>query len=101
MKSAYLYRKLILLLKIRIGKVISGFGHYAGLIQFASKVIALHTDGVGTKIIIAQLMKKFDTLGIDCVAMNVNDIICVGAVPIGFLDYIALKNPIIILSENY
>ena len=53
----------------------------------------MHTDGVGTKIIIAQLMKKFDTLGIDCVAMNVNDIICVGAVPIGFLDYIALKKP--------
>ena len=72
-------------------KIISGFGHYAGLVEFDSKVIAMHTDGVGTKIIIAQLMKKFDTLGIDCVAMNVNDIICVGAVPIGFLDYIALK----------
>jgi phosphoribosylformylglycinamidine cyclo-ligase len=38
-------------------------------------------------------MKKFDTVGIDCVAMNVNDVICVGAVPIGFLDYIALKKP--------
>ena len=71
----------------------SGYGHYAGLLEFKSKVFALHTDGVGTKIIIAQLMKKFDTLGIDCVAMNVNDVICVGAVPIGFLDYIALKKP--------
>lgn len=71
----------------------SGFGHYAGLIEFQSKVFALHTDGVGTKIIIAQLMKKFDTVGIDCVAMNVNDVICVGAMPIGFLDYIALKKP--------
>lgn len=71
----------------------TGFGHYAGLLEFQSKVFALHTDGVGTKIIIAQLMKKFDTLGIDCVAMNVNDVICVGAVPIGFLDYIALKKP--------
>ena len=71
----------------------SGFGHYAGLIEFQSKVFALHTDGVGTKIIIAQLMKKFDTVGIDCVAMNVNDVICVGAMPVGFLDYIALKKP--------
>jgi phosphoribosylformylglycinamidine cyclo-ligase len=71
----------------------SGFGHYAGLIEFESKVFALHTDGVGTKIIIAQLMKKFDTVGIDCVAMNVNDVICVGAMPIGFLDYIALRKP--------
>ena len=71
----------------------SGFGHYAGLIEFQSKVFALHTDGVGTKIIIAQLMKKFDTVGIDCVAMNVNDVICVGAMPIGFLDYIALRKP--------
>lgn len=71
----------------------SGFGHYAGLIEFQTKVFALHTDGVGTKIIVGQLMKKFDTLGIDCVAMNVNDVICVGAVPVGFLDYIALKKP--------
>jgi phosphoribosylformylglycinamidine cyclo-ligase len=74
-------------------KVLSGFGHYAGLIKIESKVIALHTDGIGTKIIIAQLMNKFDTLGIDCVAMNVNDILCIGAVPVGFLDYIALKKP--------
>ncbi len=74
-------------------KVLSGFGHYAGLIEFESKIIALHTDGVGTKTIVAQLMNRFDTLGIDCVAMNVNDIICVGAVPVGFLDYIALRKP--------
>lgn len=74
-------------------KVLSGFGHYAGLIEIESKVIALHTDGIGTKIIVSQLMNKFDTLGIDCVAMNVNDIICIGAMPVGFLDYIALKKP--------
>lgn len=74
-------------------KVLSGFGHYAGLIEIESKVIALHTDGIGTKIIVAQLMNKFDTLGIDCVAMNVNDVICTGAMPVGFLDYIAMKKP--------
>ena len=77
----------------RSWNVWSGFGHYAGLIEFQSMVFALHTDGVGTKIIVGQLMKKFDTLGIDCVAMNVNDVICVGAALVGFLDYIALKKP--------
>jgi len=51
--------------------------------------LATHTDGVGTKVIIAQSMKKYDTVGIDCVAMNVNDIICTGAVPVSFVDYIA------------
>jgi phosphoribosylformylglycinamidine cyclo-ligase len=74
------------------GKVISGFGHYAGLIEIGDgKVMALHTDGVGTKILIAQLMKKYDTIGIDCIAMNVNDLICVGSRPIGYLSYIALQ----------
>jgi phosphoribosylformylglycinamidine cyclo-ligase len=73
------------------GKVISGFGHYAGLIEIGDNVMALHTDGVGTKILIAQLMEKYDTIGIDCIAMNVNDIVCVGAKPLGYLSYIALQ----------
>lgn len=76
-----------------ICKILSGFGHYAGLLEFGSKVLALHSDGVGTKILIACMMKKYDSVGIDCVAMNVNDIICVGAMPIGFVDYIALGTP--------
>ena len=75
-----------------LGKVISGFGHYAGLIDIGSKVLALHSDGVGTKLIVAQLMGRFDSIGIDCIAMNVNDIICVGADPVAFIDYIALKS---------
>ena len=75
-----------------LGKVISGFGHYAGLIDIGSKVLALHSDGVGTKLIVAQLMGRFDSIGIDCIAMNVNDIICVGADPLAFIDYIALKS---------
>ena len=73
------------------GKVISGFGHYAGLIEIGDKIMALHTDGVGTKILISQLMKKYDTIGIDCIAMNVNDIVCVGSKPLGYLSYIALQ----------
>lgn len=67
-------------------------GHYAGLIEINNGIFALHSDGVGTKVIIAQLLKRFDTIGIDCIAMNVNDIICVGARPIAFIDYIALKS---------
>ena len=74
------------------GKVISGFGHYAGLIDIGSRVLALHSDGVGTKLIVAQLMGCFDSIGIDCIAMNVNDVICVGAQPLAFIDYIALKS---------
>lgn len=73
-------------------KVLSKGGHYAGLVEIDSKVFAFHSDGVGTKVLIAQLMDRFDTIGIDCMAMNVNDIICVGARPIAFVDYIALKS---------
>jgi len=70
--------------------IASGFGHYAGIVEIAGgKLLATHTDGVGTKVIISQMMKKYDTIGIDCVAMNVNDIICTGATPISFVDYIA------------
>jgi phosphoribosylformylglycinamidine cyclo-ligase len=74
-----------------IGKVVSGFGHYSGLINIGKQVLALHTDGVGTKTLVAQQMTRFDTIGIDCIAMNVNDIICTGAIPFAFVDYIGLK----------
>ena len=71
-------------------KIAHGFGHYAGIVEIpGGKMLATHTDGVGTKVVIANLLKKFDTIGIDCVAMNVNDIICIGATPISFVDYIA------------
>jgi len=82
-------------------KVKHGFGHYAGIVTVSDKVtLAMHTDGVGTKVLIANLMKKYDTIGIDCIAMNVNDIICVGATPISFVDYIAAnKNDKKIFSQ--
>ena len=56
-------------------------GHYAGLIDYGDEALVLCTDGVGTKIRIAEALKKYDTIGIDCIAMNVNDAICVGAEP--------------------
>jgi len=72
--------------------ILSGYGHYAGLLEIGNnKVIAMHTDGVGTKVLIAQMARRFDTVGIDCIAMNVNDVICVGAEPIAFVDYIAVR----------
>ncbi len=67
-------------------------GHYASVIRIDERTgIALSTDGVGTKLIVAQELGRFDTVGIDCVAMNVNDVICVGAEPLAMLDYIAIE----------
>lgn len=77
-----------------IGKPMIDIGHFAGLINIGmNNSLAIKTDGVGTKVFIAQMMEKYDTIGIDCVAMNVNDIICVGAEPISLLDYIAVQDP--------
>lgn len=74
----------------KMAKMTHGFGHYAGIVEIpGGKLLATHTDGVGTKVVIANLMKKYNTVGIDCVAMNVNDIICIGATPVSFVDYIA------------
>ena len=71
-------------------RVASAFGHYAGIVRTRDgTMVATHTDGVGTKVLIAARMRKYDTVGIDCVAMNVNDIVCVGATPVSFVDYIA------------
>ncbi|MBK8294039.1 MAG: phosphoribosylformylglycinamidine cyclo-ligase [Solirubrobacterales bacterium] len=67
-------------------------GHYAAVMKLDdTNGIALSTDGVGTKLLIAEELGRFDTIGIDCIAMNVNDIICVGAEPIAMLDYLAVE----------
>lgn len=67
-------------------------GHYASVIRIDERLgIALSTDGVGTKLLVAEQLGRFDTVGIDCVAMNVNDVICVGAEPLAMLDYIAIE----------
>jgi len=78
----------------KFGKVLTNIGHYAGLIDIGNnKVLALHTDNVGTKLLIAQALNKYDTVGIDCVAMCVNDIICMGAEPVALVDYLAVEEP--------
>lgn len=73
---------------------IGGLGGFGGLFELdctdmPHPVLISGTDGVGTKLRIAQLMNRHDTIGIDCVAMCVNDVICAGAKPLVFLDYIA------------
>ncbi len=75
--------------------VVSGIGGFGGLFApnlsgMKEPVLVSGTDGVGTKIRLAQLLNRHDTIGIDCVAMCVNDIICCGARPLFFLDYIAI-----------
>jgi phosphoribosylformylglycinamidine cyclo-ligase len=76
------------------GRVLLGSGHYASLIDIGQeKAIAVHCDGCGTKVLVAQLMNKFDTIGIDCVAMCVNDLICLGVEPVTLVDYLALERP--------
>ncbi|MEA2032452.1 MAG: phosphoribosylformylglycinamidine cyclo-ligase [Euryarchaeota archaeon] len=59
----------------------------------AQHLLAISTDGVGSKVLIAAELNKWDTLGIDCIAMNVNDVYCVGATPIAFVDYLAMEKP--------
>jgi len=73
--------------------VITKTGHFAALVKLGDKAIAMSTDGVGSKILVAKMMNKYDTVGIDCVAMVVNDIICVGAEPIAMVDYLAVEKP--------
>ena len=73
--------------------IITDSGHYAALVKLGDKAIAMSTDGVGSKILIAEMMNKYDTVGIDCIAMVVNDILCVGAEPIALVDYLAVEKP--------
>lgn len=78
--------------KGKIGAAIGDIGSYSGFIEFGEYALSLATDGVGSKVLVAQKLKKYDTVGIDVIAMNVNDVICNGATPIAFVDYIALEN---------
>ena len=74
-----------------LGAVKLDIGYFANVIDIGGIGLAICTDGVGSKTIIAQMMNRYDTIGIDCVAMNVNDAICVGARPVSMVDYIAIE----------
>jgi phosphoribosylformylglycinamidine cyclo-ligase len=77
----------------RPSRAVIGSGHYATVLRLdGQRALALSSDGVGSKVIVAEQLGRLDTVGIDCVAMNVNDVICVGAEPIALLDYIAVED---------
>ena len=91
-KEVKLIKKLVE--KTQSENVLSKLGGFSGLfslenLNIKNPVLVSGTDGVGTKVMLAQMMNKHDTIGIDCVAMCVNDILCQGAKPLFFLDYIA------------
>jgi phosphoribosylformylglycinamidine cyclo-ligase len=83
------------LAKIETGKpsrVVPLPGHYASVLRLDERTgVAFGTDGVGTKMVVAEQLGRFDTIGIDCIAMNVNDLLCVGAEPIAMLDFILCR----------
>lgn len=75
------------------GQMVHIPGLFASLIDFGDRYVTLATDGVGTKILVAEELGIWNTIGIDCIAMNVNDTICVNAEPISFVDYVAIDKP--------
>jgi len=75
-----------------LGRPITKIGHFAGLVELGPYALGLCTDSVGTKLLVANEMRKWDTIGIDCVAMNVNDMVCIGAEPLAFVDYVAIES---------
>lgn len=76
----------------RDGNIKLDIGYPANVIDMGGIGLAIACDGVGTKTEIAKMMGKYDTIGIDCVAMCVNDLLCVGAKPIAFVDYLTLED---------
>ena len=68
-------------------------GDYAGLVDIGDQYLALATDGVGTKLLVAEAVDDYSTIGIDCIAMNANDLIATGVEPVAFVDYLAVETP--------
>ncbi|WP_313695195.1 phosphoribosylformylglycinamidine cyclo-ligase [Halorarum halobium] len=66
---------------------------YAGLLDIGDRYLALATDGVGTKLLVAEALGDYSTVGIDCIAMNANDLVAAGVRPVAFVDYLAVDDP--------
>ncbi len=73
---------------------------YAGLLDIGDRYLALATDGVGTKLLVAEALGDYSTVGIDCIAMNVNDLVASGVEPVAFVDYLAVDEPSEQFSEQ-
>ncbi|MDS0292744.1 phosphoribosylformylglycinamidine cyclo-ligase [Halogeometricum luteum] len=76
-----------------VGAVGESEGDYAGLLDIGDRYLALATDGVGTKLIVAEALDDYSTVGIDCIAMNANDLVAAGVRPVAFVDYLAVDSP--------
>jgi len=76
-----------------VDAVATDIGGYAGTVPIGDQLLGLVTDGVGTKLLVAKAMDTYDTIGIDCVAMNVNDLVAAGLRPVAFVDYLAVESP--------
>ncbi|WP_302080019.1 phosphoribosylformylglycinamidine cyclo-ligase [Salinibaculum rarum] len=76
-----------------IGAVGEFEGDYAGLVDIGDRYLALAADGVGTKLLVAEAIDDYSTIGIDCMAMNVNDLVAQGVEPVAFVDYLAVEEP--------
>ena len=76
-----------------IGAVGDSEGDYAGLLDIGDRYLALATDGVGTKLLVADALGDYSTVGIDCIAMNANDLVAAGVRPVAFVDYLAVEEP--------
>ena len=76
-----------------IGSLIDHPGGFSGIIEFGDELLAMCTDGVGSKLMLASELDQWESVPIDCMAMNVNDLLCIGAEPIAFVDYIATPKP--------
>jgi phosphoribosylformylglycinamidine cyclo-ligase len=74
-------------------RVAGGGGEYAGTFEHAGEALALTTDGVGTKILVAEAVGDYSTIGVDCVAMNTNDLVAMNAEPLAFVDYLVIEEP--------
>ena len=75
------------------GSIVPHAGGFSGLLDFGDKLLAMCTDGVGSKLLLAAELNYYESIALDCVAMNVNDLLCVGAEPLAFVDYIAAPAP--------
>jgi len=81
-----------LALRTDLGSSVLEHGYYATALKITNDIaLGICTDGVGSKIVVAEMLGKLDTIGIDCIAMNVNDLICIGAEPIAMVDYIGIE----------
>jgi phosphoribosylformylglycinamidine cyclo-ligase len=76
-----------------VGAVGESDGDYAGLLDIGDRYLGLATDGVGTKLLVAEALADYSTVGIDCIAMNANDLVAAGVRPVAFVDYLAVDEP--------